>query len=57
MVSAVLGAERRVGSLLRARGSRLSGSGVLAVVPLIIRSQTGEARLVIGSQEGRGRPF
>ena len=23
----------------------------------MIRSQTGEARLVIGSQEGRGRPF
>jgi len=39
------------------RGSRLSGSGVLAAVPLIIHSQTGEARLVIGSQEGRGRPF
>jgi hypothetical protein len=39
------------------RGSRLSGSGVLAAVPLIIRSQTGEAFLVIGSQEGRGRPF
>ena len=39
------------------RGSRLSGSGVLAAMPLIIHSQTGDARLVIGSQEGRGRPF
>ena len=38
------------------RGSRRFGSGVLATVPLIIRSQTGEARLVIGSQEVRGRP-
>src|SRR5262249_32268831 len=43
-----VGADPRLGFLLRIRVPTSNGFGVLAA-PLTIRSQTGEARLVIGS--------